>query len=349
MTTPASAPTPVLIRGVPDDSRVQLTVDAAGNIGYAMPGTASFLTQLRTRMAPHAQLTLGPGFPVRIPGPRPGCLINYIADADQARLANDAAEALVDATGLPCFNHPAAVRATTRDALARLLADVPDIDMPRTVRIRARNPADLVAQALDAGIAFPLLVRVAGDHGGVSLARLDSAEALDPLHGIPWGGRELYVTEFREFADADGRYRKMRLVVVGKRVFIRHLAIGDQWLLHADRRGPDEIDEEQAFLAGFNANVLPRLRRALVAVMQRVHLDYYGIDCSLRPDGRLLVFELNACMNILHNSRPSPNMWDAPIAAISNALLALLATPGAWHHRPATPATQASATPAPSP
>lgn len=335
MTTPAPAP-PVLIRGVPDDSRVQLAVDStSGQVTYVMPGTASFLSQLRARMAPHAQLTLGPGFPARIPGPLPSCLINYIGDVDQAGFANDTAEALVKASGLACFNHPVAVRATTRDALASLLADVPGIDMPRTVRIRARSPDDLIGQTRAAGFSFPLLVRVVGDHGGVSLVRLDAPDALDPLHGIPWGGRAVYVTEFRDFADADGRYRKMRLVVVGNRVFIRHLAVGDAWLLHADRRGPNEIEEEQAFLARFDDEVLPALRPALDAVMKRVSLDYYGIDCSLRPDGRLLVFELNACMNILHNSKPSPNMWDAPIAAISEALLNLLATPSAWRHRPA--------------
>lgn len=332
MTTPVSAP-PVLIRGVPNDSRVQLAVDAtSGQVTYVMSGTASFMSQLRTRMAPHAQLTLGPGFPARIPGPRPSCLINYIGDVDQAGRANADAEALVIASGLACFNHPAAVRATTRDALASLLADVDGIDMPRTIRIRPRNPDELVSLAINTGFGFPLLVRVVGDHGGISLVRLDSADALDPLHGIPWGGRELYLTEFRDFADPDGRYRKMRLVVVGDRVFIRHLAIGDQWLLHADRRGANEIDEEQAFLARFETSVLPALRPALDAVMQRVGLDYYGIDCSLRPDGRLLVFELNPCMNILHNSKPSPNMWDAPIAAISDALLTLLAAPHRWRH-----------------
>jgi len=42
---------------------------------YAVSGTASSLTQSHKRIAPHGQITLGPEFPARIPGPKPPCVI----------------------------------------------------------------------------------------------------------------------------------------------------------------------------------------------------------------------------------------------------------------------------------
>src|SRR5690348_17702098 len=47
-------------------------------------------------------------------------------------------------------------------------------------------------------------------------------------------------------------------------------------------------------------------------------------DCNLRPDGSLLIFEANALMDVLNNTSPSPNCWDAPIARIHGALASLL-------------------------
>ena len=56
------------------------------------------------------------------------------------------------------------------------------------------------------------------------------------------------------------------------------------------------------------------------------------MDCSLRPDGSVLLFEANAAMNVLHNLRPSPNLWDAPIRDITDALVGLLTAPARWRH-----------------
>jgi hypothetical protein len=63
------------------------------------------------------------------------------------------------------------------------------------------------------------------------------------------------------------------------------------------------------------------------------------VDCALTRTGELLLFEANACMNILENTQPSPNMWDAPIARILGAIETLLVTPSAWRsvRAPAAP------------
>lgn len=323
-------PAPVLLFGVPDDMMLAVMAAPDGRLQFGSRGSASFLAQLRSRLPGWPEIFVGPRLLPRATGARPRHLVNHVADPDLCSVALAVAAHLAKDWQATTFNHPDAVRATGRDAIASRLADIPGLDVPRTVRLRPRSPADITATAEAHGLAWPLLARIAGDHGGVSLVQLDHPGHLDPLHALPWGGRELYLTEFRDFADADGRYRKIRLAVVGERIFIRHLLIGDGWLLHSTRRAVEDDTEEAAFLEGFDQAVLPSIEPAVREIARRLRLDYFGIDCSLRPDGRLLVFEANACMNILDNSRPSPNIWDAPVAAISDALLDLLLDPSRW-------------------
>ncbi len=42
-------------------------------------------------------------------------------------------------------------------------------------------------------------------------------------------------------------------------------------------------------------------------IHSRVGLEYFGLDCNVRPNGDLLIFEANANMNILHNPYPEMN------------------------------------------
>ena len=119
---------------------------------------------------------------------------------------------------------------------------------------------------------------------------------------------------------------------------MRHVIVGETWLLHAERRAQDTGAEELTALAGFEESPPPAIRTAMLGIARTVGLDYFGVDCSIRPDGQVLVFEANACMNILLNSAPSPNMWDAPIAAILAALRRLLDEPGRWRGQPAAAA-----------
>ena len=122
-------------------------------------------------------------------------------------------------------------------------------------------------------------------------------------------------------------------IIVGRRVFWRHLIIGERWLLHSDGRIAGAQAEEAAALARFEADTLPRLTPMLNAIRAAVGLDHFGLDVCLRPDGELLVFEANACMNVLDNSTiPPPNMWETPIAAVREALGELHEHPERWLH-----------------
>src|SRR5262249_40543089 len=111
----------------------------------------------------------------------------------------------------------------------------------------------------------------------------------------------------------------------------RHCIIGDDWLLHAPKRATDTPAEEQATFTAFDGAWAAHLHPVFREIGRRLELDYFGVDCSIDPSGTVLLFEANACMSILLNTSPWPNMWDAPIARIKAALETRLARPQSWY------------------
>ncbi|WP_293404302.1 hypothetical protein [Phenylobacterium sp.] len=310
-----------------------------GRPRFTVNGTASYLSYMPELRSRGRDLWLDNrqnAFQVKLPRVP---LVNYMADPDLYANALGKAELVAQQTGLPMLNHPTAVLSSRRDRSAELLAKIPGVRTPRTVRLSAPTRSELIAAILAAGLGFPLLLRPAGGHGGKGLVRLDSREQLDAAH-IPLGIDEaIYASEFIDFADADGLYRKLRLIFVGERVFWRHLIIGERWLLHSASRIAGAQAEESAARDRFQAETLPRMAPVLNAIRATVGLDHFGIDVSLRPDGELLVFEANACMNVLDNSTiPPPNMWEAQIAAVRAALAELHDRSECWLHPGKAPA-----------
>jgi glutathione synthase/RimK-type ligase-like ATP-grasp enzyme len=304
-----------------------------GRPRFMVYGTASYLSfmpELRRR-GRDLWLDNRPGA-FRLSLPRVP-LVNYMADPDLYAGALAKAELIAEQSGLPMLNHPAAVLNSRRDRSAEMLAAIPGVRTPRTVRLSAPSRPELIAAILEAGLGFPLLLRPAGRHGGKGMARFDSRDQLEAAHLALGVDEAVYVSEFVDFADQDGLYRKLRLIVVGEQVFWRHLVIGDRWLLHSGDRTANTEAEERASLAAFRTLALPRLAPALRAIRRAVGLDHFGLDVSLRPNGELLVFEANACMNALDNSTIAPpNMWEAPVAAVRAALAELHARPERWLH-----------------
>ncbi|MGH6998579.1 MAG: ATP-grasp domain-containing protein [Phenylobacterium sp.] len=333
--TPATAATDLLvIRGAPSDRVCWIDVeDGFTPPRFIVHGTASFLPYVPELLPRARQLWLDQlEKPMRLELRRTP-IINYLADADIYDVPLRKADRIVQQMARPVFNAPTSVLGTRRDLASQSLADVAGVYMPRTVRAPANTLAGLIAAVEGAGLTYPLLLRPTGTHGGLGMVKVDRAEDLGPAQ-IRFGEGEIYITEFVDFADPDGLYRKHRLVVVGEEVFMRHVIVGEAWLLHAERRAQDTGAEELAALAGFEKTTAPAIRTAMMGIARTLGLDYFGVDCSIRPDGQVLVFEANACMNILLNSAPSPNMWDAPIAAILAALRRLLDEPGRWRGQP---------------
>ena len=230
-------------------------------------------------------------------------VVNLIAEADLGLELIEPAARLAAALGKPVVNPPAKIAGTDRQSVSARLSNIADAVMPRSVRTDAE---DLRRRIGEGEIRhFPLIVRCAGMHGGEKMELVDSQQALlafaDTVAGQP-----LYLTEFVDYRSPDGFFRKYRFVFVGQEILPYHLAIGDQWKVHHVSTRMGEVEwmrnEERDFLDNPSSAFGPGAMAALEAIRREIGLDYFGIDCSVDSDGRVVVFEANATMLIhLHN------------------------------------------------
>lgn len=249
-------------------------------------------------------------------------VVNLVSDADQGAAVLPLAMDIARSLGKPVVNDPARIQNTTRDATARALADVEGCRVPRTIRIAA-------GEGLPDGLelAFPLLARQAGMHGGDVFEKLDDVAALVAFLAAH-ADHDRYVIDYIDYRSADGLFRKYRFLFVGEEILPYHLAIGDGWKLHRDSTEMVHHawmqDEEERFLRTPEQVFGVPHYQALRIIRDRIGLDYFGIDCGLDPDGHLVVFEVNASM-LVHDQNPEFPYKDLYIRRIKVAFDGMLA------------------------
>lgn len=315
----------LFLGGVADDGKADVVTTSQGQLSVVVSGSTNLLRFLTQLPGDKGQLFLaGKGGDQRYAlNFYPDVIINEISDADSHSFALQRCVAFCQQQGKPVFNHPAAVQATSRDALADRLQGIAGLHMPVTVRVYPESPQALIDAVEQHSLAYPVIFRAAGDHGGISTVRIDSADqVVEALYRYPLDGRAYYLTRFHDYRSADGLHRKYRLVVVGEQVFLRHMIISEHWLVHAgSRNGTDQAAaEEKRTLEQFQQQLAPSLQPAVARIANRIGLDYFGIDCALTDEQQIIAFEINANMNILINPQPTPNIWQQPVAEIIAAL-----------------------------
>ncbi|HZR60367.1 MAG TPA: tetratricopeptide repeat protein [Xanthobacteraceae bacterium] len=252
-------------------------------------------------------------------------VVNLISDPDQAAAELPIAAALAAQLGKAVVNDPAGIARTTRDAVASLLPGIDNCRVPKILRLDA--DADVSATALEAILpfVFPLLARPAGTHGGDDFEKIETVEALSDF--LTQLGGDRYLIEYIDYASADGYFRKYRFIFVDDEILPYHLAIGGDWKLHHDSTDMADHEwmqrEEAAFLANPGAVFDAGHYAALRAIRARIGLDYFGIDCGLDRDGRLVVFEVNASM-LVHADNAEFPYKDPYVRAIKAAFDAML-------------------------
>ncbi|MFZ5560221.1 MAG: ATP-grasp domain-containing protein [Pseudomonadota bacterium] len=289
-----------------DDSN-QVTMRRVGPKGpvYDLQGSVDVSDDLRHPELKKKTVVLGGSDPFLPNVPRPDVIFNCIADADCSARALRLAMQLIQQHKVPVVNRPVHVLKNRRDDVAAALAGIPGVAMPATVRLRPASVADILAALATGPVRYPAILRRIGTHGGESMILLSSAEDAALLERVACDGTEYFLTSFVDFRDEDGLYRKTRLVVIGDRVFARHQLASTHWNVHASTRlglmteRPALAQAEEAFLKSFGKTAFPPLAERLGTMKQRLKLDYYSIDCSLRPNGDLLVFEANPGGNAL--------------------------------------------------
>ncbi len=258
----------------------------------------------------------------------------------------------------PTLNDPACIPELSRVGLAQLLAGVPGLRMAPVAEVgRADLMRCLLAgttiASLCPGLGFPVLLRPCGAHAGAGLVKADTpADLLHALYVTTTA--RVVLTNFEDYAAADGLFRKYRIAIIAGAPLLCHMAVSEQWMIHYLNAGMTQSAERRAeeadAMAGFDAGFAVRHADALAAMHACIGLDVYSIDCAETPDGALLVFEADVAAIIHMMDPPDLFPYKAPqMRRVFAALFELLRSrAGATWYRPvpalarAAPATMAA-------
>jgi Flp pilus assembly protein TadD/glutathione synthase/RimK-type ligase-like ATP-grasp enzyme len=240
-------------------------------------------------------------------------VINALGDVDSDPVALANARSLLLHTSAPVINQPDAVLTTGRCEIARRLAAIPGVVTAKTIELtREVLQSAKLSQLLEShGLAYPILLRTPGCHGGDHFLKVDSCDELPAiLEQLP--GDTLIVMQYLDSRGRDGQIRKYRVMMVDGELYPLHLAISPNWKIHyfsadmADNAG--HRAEDAAFLENMQAVLGTMAMTALQQIQATLGLDYAGIDFGLNDRGEVLVFEANATMAVVlpdHDTR-----WD---------------------------------------
>lgn len=110
------------------------------------------------------------------------------------------------------------------------------------------------------------------------------------------------VTDFVDFRSEDGLWRKYRMVYAGGRLLRRHLLIDQQWNVVGQSRyfmhERDLFGEEREWLSRPVAPEAQPLEARVLEQFEAMELDFGVIDYAVLPDGELVIFEINACVQV---------------------------------------------------
>lgn len=207
----------------------------------------------------------------------------------------------------PVLNDPRRILRLSRDSAWQQLQNLPGVVMPMTWRL-SREQVEALAQGVRSEDLppYPVLIRPLDSHAGHGLARIEDVGQLAAFLE-QHASEAFFLSPFVDYRDAEGRFRKIRVMLVDGQPFVVHMAISDHWMIHYLNAEMDasawKREAEAEFMQQFDAGFAARHADALVAIHAATGLDYVGIDCAELPDGQLLIFEIDPAM-VVHDMDP---------------------------------------------
>lgn len=227
-------------------------------------------------------------------------VINAVSDADLHGALLRHFQQVLERCRIPVVNRPESLLGNTRDRLSSMIPSNDRLIVPRTIRLelKGERPGEVADQIAKHDLNYPILIRPTGTQTGEGLTKLDSSK--DAQRGVAMGS--YYLTEFHDFQSPDGYYRKYRCWEIGGQMVPNHLFFGDSWNVHGSSRfkimtnNPNMLKEEKAFVEGYSSCNFKHVGLMMDAVRQATHLDYFGVDFGITPDGAPILFEANPTM-----------------------------------------------------
>lgn len=323
---------------LPDTRMLQVSLDARGRPRFGRRNALSLPEELSDFLSTEAPEYWYPQPDDRFPQ-NPDWIINKCTDPDTY---GEALDWLKDRYGQTSaiFNHPDAVRMTTRDAVSKRLNGIDGLIVPRCERFRFQTEADLMRVFRKNGFEFPVLVRPSEFQTGQGMVRVDSDADWSKLLYSPWHLKDHFMTQYVDCQNDENAYFKARVLFIGGKPFVRHVKASAEWLVHNNRRVDvagfperelrfvDELEADHEFMAVCHS------------VAERLPLDSFGMDIGVDlPRKRFVLFEANPSMNVFFPERTGrPEGAKARRDRLQHPAMRhmsqVIRAPESWHYAP---------------
>lgn len=315
----------LFLNGIPDDNSMKIKqIHKNGNIKWGGSGSANLSDFLKNDFFERSTVMFDTKGGQELPRQMIHGVFNQISDADTHKIALQKADDFYKAVfkHVAFFNPPFLIMNTTRDNIYRLLQKIDKLHVPKTVKIQPKSPQHIYDTIKEEGFEYPVIFRQAGDHGGISTIRVE--DETEQFYPFALDGRDYYLTQFVDYINDNGIYAKYRLIVVNGEVFIRHAIFSKEWMVHAG----SQLDEKESqkykkdVVDRFTKKIKPEIQPIISEIHKRLKLDYFGIDCNIDNNMNLLIFEINANMNVFTKSKKT--LFSKHIEMIRSALIKML-------------------------
>ncbi|OCC04678.1 hypothetical protein BA190_13405 [Labrys sp. WJW] len=245
--------------------------------------------------------------------PRPALALNNVVNAEQLMVEDTLrrVSALEDSLDIKVINHPRLAVQATRQKNSERFANIPGIIFPKVHRYQSdKEQRPALIEDIENRCGYPVIIRTVFQQMGAGTWRIDDRQALrETLEKLD--GLQFYAITYIQTGHTDGGFRSLRAAFVNKRPIIVRADYSSHWNVRA-RRAPDRqafYRENPHLLDVANRIVLDPERELgesihskLQTIAEIMPLEIFGMDFDLTEDGNLLIFEINATMNLLSTS-----------------------------------------------
>lgn len=243
-------------------------------------------------------------------GVRPDILVNNVVVHetvfDKQREFYDAFMSHYQEADVPVINGLEAVDACGREQNSRRYEAESGFIFPRLHRITpAVAPAESIIADIETDFEWPVLIRHPKTNLGMGMRLFEGPDELREVL-VDMSLPEYYVIQYHECRDDDGISRQYRVAVIDGEPFVERVnsqegLITDNYLRRTpawQERGFDKV--EQAFLADPDDFLGFDWKQVFAPIIEKTPLDIYGFDFSVTREGKPVVFEINAAMNLFN-------------------------------------------------
>jgi hypothetical protein len=234
----------------------------------------------------------------------------------------DLFDTLVGRLEAKSINHPRDHIAMSRERNYQRWMGANEFVFPKTKLMTVLGgDVDSLASEIENEFDYPVIVRPPSTQVGGGMERIENADELTAILAAMKPGSSFYIIQYYETASDGGYYRKYRAAIVDGVPIPTRLDTRPNWMVHRQKNEPDyvipkeAIEEEIAMQRDFRKTLPAETVAAIDKIAGEAPLDIFGIDFGYTAEGKVIVFETNAMMNLIPYQLAQNQPHFAPVAA----------------------------------